>query len=164
MRCESSLLVISVLMIAGFGHSSGHLVKLNDKFVIKDTELFIKDSANTALSEQPVAAHPFLCVLRKLFNPLFWLQKFFELIPETAFWLLGVDNYDCRYLTICQTSNYLINNAPKFMSSMLKGSHTGILSTILGETPYIEAWSIGSIKSIECPLLYNCPKPPFTGI
>ena len=143
------------------GHSYGHRVKLNHTLLVKDTDLFIRDPVNTNVTSEPSSPSGLISKIRNFFNPMIWLQMFFELIPETAFWLLGVDNYDCRYLTICETSNYIINNAPRFMSSMLKGSHTGVLSTVLGDTPYIEAWSIGSIKSIECPLLYNCTKPPF---
>ena len=152
------MLLTLLVVISMTGQSLGDLHGLKDRILgINHHGLSIKDPVNSDVTS---VSRSVIGKIGNFFNPIVWLRTFVQLIPETAFWLMGVRNYDCRYQTICQTSNYIVHNAPPFMSSMLKYSHES-LSTILGDTPYVEAWSIGSIKSIECPLLYNCPKPPF---
>lgn len=157
MKIQNTFAFINLILY--LGHCSAHVVKLDDKHFIEDTDLFIKDLPENGLSQTPDEhQRP---GYRDFLNPMYWLRKFFQLIPEMGFWILGVREYDCRYLTVCQTSNFLVNNAPKSLLSWFNGSHTGLLSRIIGETPYIEAWSIGSIKSIDCSVLYDCFEPPF---
>lgn len=160
-----NLFIIVLLIVFHINNKClSEFVKLDDKVFIKDTDLFIKSKPQNWMALKPIATKietNFMSKLKDYLNPLFWIRKFFETIPELGFLILGIYDYDCRYLTVCQTSNFLINTAPDFVLRIVRRYSTGLLSRIIGETPYIEAWSIGLIKSIDCRIFYNCTKSPF---
>jgi hypothetical protein len=124
------------------------------------SELFV-ESMTQNIRESKNAFNNESSKLKHYLNPIYWLKKLLESIPDIGFWIFGIKDSDCRYLTICETSNFIVRYTPNLLLSLFRGSSNDIFSNVLGETAYIEAWTLGLIKSVDCNFFYNCTYSPF---
>ena len=153
-------IVIQFMFYLNSDKCCAHIVRQNDLIKSKDTDLLAMAANN---DQKPTLLNTIISKLKYYLNPINCLRKFFEMIPEIGFWILGINDNECRYLSVCETSNFIINNFPETILSIIRPyvSSNGFISKIIGETPYMEAWSLGTIKLMECNILYNCSEHPF---